>query len=763
MSRDDHDSNEVPPVRGFLKKLLWGLGISQGEESADSPPDPSPGKQEEDQATYPIRIQPLAPPQVPEESIDRIPVFLAIDLGTSASAVVWSRLPDRPPADIPVPVNFGELGQRSALVGGQAPLVGSQILFSRVPLHGEGKNKLGGRQNHCFLGAVADEIQQAHPDHSTSYYTSVKRLLDLPSNDGEGRDSTPLFNLPGVVEAVFQELLLMALVPQHSETVQGYAMLHGDSAPGVGFPERHRTSLCRRVLQEGLTLFVTIPNSFSHREVKVLENAAEMAGKEVMRVLRNAHQGLQGPLQERPTVRLLRESEAIAWWEHSLDRHERKRGGTTRSKDATPERWLVFDMGAGTTDLALLEVEERDIHLVRRSGIPVGGDDFDLVFCQHIEPGTVLCDALKKHLPEVPTAMKKVEDMIALRGLSPGERWHPDRLCNLNYLDRVAVKSTAEHCKRLWSMDEGWKSFVVGDDDDVDGGMWKVWTRDTLERRRSVSMGVDDLQDRELLMVPMWARPYRQLVLLITKGCCLGLGGEEAPVNRVILSGRSARLPGIKKALVAVLRQSGLANDETRVDWVRGTEEGGGRRAEDAKLAVARGAATYAWEFDYQDTPARMSEQIVATALNWWEKVVVDLNTQLDPMGRCRALYRMARPERQSLLFVYRQRIPKPVVDELRQGDTDQERLDIETSTFCRKRLFVKAISSGGGEVWYGFQLDEQKGRVSLFEGDGRGDLSYIEPDIGEPPDILDHPVTGLPEDWQWSGEGNPTTQGEHQ
>ncbi len=49
----------------------------------------------------------------------------------------------------------------------------------------------------------------------------------------------------------------------------------------------------------------------------------------------------------------------------------------------------------------------------------------------------------------------------------------------------------------------------------------------------------------------------------------------------------------------------------------------------------------------------------------------------------------------------------------------------------------------------------------SIVEGTGREELSATEPDTGEPPEILAHPVTGLPEDRQWRRKETPP-QGEH-
>ncbi len=749
-----------------------GLGPApEGEEDeVETPRDRGPSPS----SPHPILIRPLARPEDDTDDLAELPVKMAIDLGTSASAVVYATEPDPDNKEIPVHIDFGVLGQRTALVAGMAPLIGSQILFSTVSLGGP--SHLGGDELHCFIGSVADTIREDFPDDSVAYYTSVKRLLDLP--ESSGRDAADDINLPTVVEGVFRELLFLALLPEESETVRAAVMRHNTKG-GAGSPPdpRHiglsfgaREYLRERIAQDGLELFITMPNSFSFREVESLKQAATLAGQSVMERLADTAPGLGGRAHTRPLVQLLRESEAIAWWEHALDQDGGSQGGSADQ----PERWLVFDMGAGTTDLALLEVGGDDIRLIRRSGIPVGGDDFDHAFLQHIEPGMHMEEALAQHTDPkdgIDGILKGVRDLGSTAGAPTATRqlcWHPERLESLAYDQRVLVKNAAERCKCSWSTADTWKRYIG---DAIDEGnkvyaSWDDWLAATLERRSDKSPDLEALERSEVLLAPLWQKAYRQLVLLITRGCCLGLVGEggtqDTAVSRVILSGRSALLPGIQRALERALRDAGILEPgTTKVAWVRGQKVAAGQKAQDAKLAVVRGAAVYAWNLDFHDTPARMSDQIIARAHGAWERVVIDLNTQLDPMGRCRALYRMSRPKRRPhLLLVHRHRIPKDVVDDFCKRGDHVEELDIRKSNFCRKRLFRSKIPKGDGQWWLGFQLDEREGRITLFQGDGAGDLRSVPEDRGMPPDLPRHPVTGLLEDWQWSGKGQPSRGG---
>jgi hypothetical protein len=775
----DPDTSEVPEKTSSLMRFwqrsrwLMGLGPNPEPAEADVARLESQPTGSESLEAYSLAIRPLARPENEVQEDTVLAVKLAIDLGTSASAVVYALEPDPDNKDIPVLVDFGPLGQRSAMVGNQAPLIGSQILFSTVPL--EGPSHLGGDELHCFIGAQADLVRKAFPEHSVAYYTSVKRLLDLPG--GSGGENAADVNLPKVVEGVFRELLFLALLPEESETVRvGRLLKSGSGTSGdevesakIGLPRRAREYLRERIAQDGLELFITMPNSFSFREVESLKNASTLAGQKVMERLAAQSGGLGGRAHTTPVVQLLRESEAIAWWEYALDRDQ---GLSTNSED-DPERWLVFDMGAGTTDLALLEVGGQDIRLIRRSGIPVGGDDFDHAFLQHLEPGMRMEAALAAHTEQadgVDRMLAAVRDLKRTGGAAAARKhviWHPDLLEQLAYDERVMVKEAAEHCKRSWSTAQSWKKYI-GDQVDEEKKVyaaWDDWLVATLQRRTDHLLDAQALEGDELLLVPLWQKAYRQLVMLITRGCCLGLVGEvgakKTAVNRVILSGRSALLPGIQRALERALRDAGLMNAETKVTWVRGQQAGGAHKSQDAKLAVVRGAATFAWNLDVVDTPARMSDQITARARGLWDKVVIDLNTQLDPMGRCRALYRMSRPtQRAALLLVHRHRIPKDVVEDFCGGDSNQEQLDIRKSNLCRKRLFRSTIPKGTGDWWLGFQLDEREGRIALFQGDGSEDLKSVSEDPGMQVSLPRHPVTGLLEDWQWSGDGSPSRGG---
>jgi hypothetical protein len=184
--------------------------------------------------------------------------------------------------------------------------------------------------------------------------------------------------------AIYEELLLLALNPEKSSTLR---LLNEDlnavegsaSPPGRGteaerlhlwkteggLPGRDRDRHLRESIVAGARLRLCVPNSFDAQSVDLSVGRLTEAFNSVVRKL------FPRSIQfEPPNVSIVREAEAIAWCSDNVP------AGVA----------LVIDIGAGTTDAALVHLrgtnradEAARLRVLYRTGVPFGGDDVDQV------------------------------------------------------------------------------------------------------------------------------------------------------------------------------------------------------------------------------------------------------------------------------------------------------------------------------------------------------------------------------------------------
>ncbi len=812
-------------LRHLLRKDKPEAGLERGPEKALEVPFHETVFRHHQDGHHPVPVElPPRPARKASQGLEDIGAVVAVDLGTSASAVATAIHAEGPPFY----VHSGVLGEIDARLEDRVPLIGSELLG---PLSAPGSRAAWyvlGRTGRYWLERLRGS--KTNGLFTPAYYASVKRMLEL-----SGRLDVVKYSLGGV----FRELLLMALCPARSGTVRARYLIeqgHDDWAVPVpqedlesyvarkqlGFPASVRRYLAGAVRRAGLELYVTVPNAFAFGEVDMMVQAARKAGADAMTAWGVRRSGL-------PDVHVLREAEAVACWHHhclqpgsSPGASQRPPGegsawgpgedqgapATARVREAarpgvgeppgsssggganggtapallaqqpghaTPRTgyWLVFDMGAGTTDLALVLVRERGYRLVHRSGLPVGGDDVDLLFVRHLArqplreyfadvatgPRAVSFEEVAEHLSraaQTPDPLRvgktaaldeppwvRLEDTLFLEGL--------------DYRHRLALKRLACECKVLWS--HAMRGHLGAPADPY------------LEEVFGLSDTVPDLADcreqadfgKYLLRAP----GYRLLLYLVTRGCCQALlertGPLPSPVDRVVVSGRAARLPLVAEALSYALEEAGYAHpDVTTYQWPLGSRDRSQPTTEvDSKLAVVRGAAWYGFRRWHHELPRGASNDIVMQTFLSREGETTLLFRQGEPLdagGRARKLVafdiREGSAGEDFRIRFFHQRLPVRLVEDLASGRPGTFEA-LANSAMCRRILadgFRPRVSH-----LLGIEIDEEQRKLELYAPLEREDLHRVELGPVSVP-ATRHPVTGLQEDWLWEGEGAHTS-----
>lgn len=703
-------------------------------------------RKKEAAAVKPLVLTPLGRGQANPFDVETGRPRLAIDLGTSASAVGF--LHAQAGNHTVHLVDFGQLGDGLEDVG-RAPtrslLVGSQIFDGTLP----------DEEPFTCLGRTATKLH-LQDEARGWYHTSVKRALEANTLGETGLGQSGLsahlsVNLQRLVVQVFTELLLLAVVPAKSATWRNAVRMAGgdeEAFRGVGLPRQVRTALEGWIPEAGVELYITVPNSFTRHELDVLRDGAEAAAGTLF-------DALDVPPDKPIKIHTLREAEAIAWWEQSADpdrraaREKAKVEGTT----VPTERWLVFDMGAGTTDLALVEVHNRDIRLIRRSGVPLGGDDVDLamlLYLAHEDLRTAAETTLLSGASGRTKDLNVTFGTLPIAGLTPEVA--ADRLDRCPDEVRQLLKEEARVIKEAWS------AYIPAQVE----GSWEDWLAATMDLSRVEGKDMNDLSDAALLEAPFWSDRYRLLVHLVTVGCCQPLVDEGASqrVDRVLLSGRAAFLPGIWRALQTALGRAGLVDGDTDWGWPSSPAGWTPNAPMAAKLAVVRGAAVFSKMGRRRSAPARLADAITAEIQfsdSPDEEVipVIPRNTQLDARGQCRRLYRLTdEPGAEVPIAIHRQRLPEEVVAHVDKQMSDRlGTLRVASTRLCRRPLAILNLKMGrADEAWLGFQVDEQNSRVDLFISEEGDELSRLNRKLVGMPADATNPVTSVHSDWLWGG-----------
>jgi hypothetical protein len=477
----------------------------------------------------------------------------------------------------------------------------------------------------AVLGAVARLLEERQTV-TGEYHRSLKRMLsDLR------RDDQSHLKLRLRVEPLIEELLRLSLDPAASGTVRRQAELTGvavaELAGQLGLPDHE--ALRKAVATGTLDLYLCVPNAFGNFEEEVLRGAAWEAA---VRFQRDCAESLGvRRTDEAVAVRLIREAEAVAWW---VLHEDHLRGRQIAAHDAT---WLVFDVGAGSTDAAVVSVRTGDgrgqapeVRTDVHSGAVFGGHDVDELFLHATaeRAGEGHPDAIERRI-----AAAKTTRALQLRAFSDGkEAWSAEFTAALAGIDVDRLLRWIEAPDGPMPGAETIPPFRPGTE------LWPV---------REVT---------GFQFGPDYARFLRGTVVGVL--AALGAARPNAKLERVILSGRGALLPGVAPLVARKLVAMGWIASPSQVALVDGGDP------ERLKLACVLGIAVAA---AHRAVPDELSQTLS-------EEVSFGRAVPLWPRGArlqdsaVRAGLRLEGADGARLVGFYQYRCPREVADAIGAG-----------------------------------------------------------------------------------------------
>lgn len=518
------DEPHEGPSGGLVGGMLaWTKAIFIDSAEA-APEEEGPG---DDLAHLKVLYPDLAGGVVPGYAIAATHLKLAVDFGTSASAAAFVGAGGLLPQMI-------HLNPRRP----DRPFISSDVLYrSVIPEH---RSFFGVEEGQFALVLEPRGPKPAWCEDAEGYSgsTSLKRLLAESAQRGE-----PLDGYLDLVTSVFEELLRLALCPQWSRTLSAHAFVQAPTgATDAELNTARDTALADLRAQVGaqpplplnkcvakFSVAVSVPDSASVQLVRFLQSAVREAVRRVLDLCvaeeeihlepgDNLPRDLATFMDRRVNIRIVREAEATAWaLPEGIDQEENP-------------AILVLDVGAGTTDAALVQNLDYP-RVLAAAGLPIGGDDADLLLLRLASEGTFATDqAQRSTAPNLFVAGQPVQGLMQLGGLEAPFR--------ARFREDIR-------------------------------GLKESWSRDVSHDRTPES------------------DPGYLKLLALTKAIVKALLGRAASglvpaPTAVVLGGRGSKLPGILEGVTDLLRDEGLS--ATVFEY---GDEG------IAKTAVVRGAARW--------------------------------------------------------------------------------------------------------------------------------------------------------------------------
>ncbi len=519
----------------------WGVTDAEVRQiHAGSGPEPLPA--------FPALEAPqIFRPGITVGDVDQ--VIVCIDLGTSASAV--ARMDGTSNPHLARFYDEDEKGRPRAI-----HVIESDIAFPR-PEHADAAGP-------AVLGREAVRLESDR-DPAYDFYRSFKRMLtDTPRSDTRNAYYSAETRLAPRVAAMVEELLLLAILPEHSGTIGRVRQRHDAERAAqilslTGF-ESH-SSVADRIARGSLQLHISIPNAFGNFEERIIRRAAEAAaGRLIARCADLVGEDERGAGDV--SVSLVREAEAVVWWTHRI-----------RPSPDGEENWMVFDVGGGSTDSAVVTVRTRSgrpsVRLQMHSGAPFAGGDMDALFLR-------LAAAAAGDASEAAITAR----IAAERG------------------SKVQLMGTFSNIKINWSARlEQWLDDLTAEERDAFYG-WVIWPEEG-----DVEELLLQLPELRVLGSPwhtavLEPRSFAVAYARFLRGVVVGLVGslrEQAEqsggglrLDRVIISGRGSRIAGVRPLLERELKRLGWIAKATDVGFVPRLDEAD---RDHLKLACVRGIA----------------------------------------------------------------------------------------------------------------------------------------------------------------------------
>lgn len=317
----------------------------------------------------------------PLEDIDDDPVV--VDLGAPPDMVV----------------DFGTTATVVALVIVNQPFGGKTTVALKF-LAGEQEHVSDLYMHQGIVVAVGDEAREMRKKREPgTFHTSLKRYLELSSRGG-----------PNMMEAQYDDIVSEYLQKSIETKYKAFG----------------------KPVVPGSRIVISIPNSFNPEAVQLVQ-------KGVIRALNQLNDDGGVTDANRLTessVRIVRESEAIAYLYLRRDQVNGApvRGdgtvqpfdwGDDSSQDSLEEahakRIAVLDIGGGTTDLSLIDVDSEPsggirLNIRMNGGVPLGGSDVDKLLLRSVLKDVLTPDALK---------LKTVDEWHDLLERIRSEKEHP--------------------------------------------------------------------------------------------------------------------------------------------------------------------------------------------------------------------------------------------------------------------------------------------------------------------------------------------------
>ncbi|MDP6931545.1 MAG: hypothetical protein QGG40_01455 [Myxococcota bacterium] len=540
-----------------------------------------------DTDSFPVLQAPAALPRSDTHRPERI----CIDLGTRA-CTIGQFVADAPP----------RLARFVSPVSGEEHQIGSDLAFPRPGTQEPGEGP-------AVLGTYAT-LLAGRNDPRFQYYRSIKRLIaETPRHSEDNPDWTPLSDLKPRVAAVVQELLLLALAPEISGTLRLAHNLEDDPQAHqvrieeTGLPEKK--TILRTIERGGLEVFVCVPNAYGAFEEEILREATHQAARQF--VARATKGGPETFLR----IRLVREAEAIAWWTLHAEAQSAPTEGI--------ETWLVYDMGGGSTDSAVVEVHtlrrHREVRLLHSTGVAFGGDEVDHLLLHQVARtasdtdirsiDTRIVDARSTPTYELALcAQEKIAWSAQASDRLRALKDNPASLLEQGYMDgpdtgagRTSRGGAEQAARSFWPL-------------------FYAWLLEPGSYTGPYAKAAEDIFGSFRVPAGAWSgstvyagdlcRAYARFLRAVTEGIVRSLqdrAGGDLKVDRVLISGRGSLAVGVRPLLTRLLELWGCIQRADQVGSVPGVAGDGGD-ATAMKLACVRGIAVSS-PFLGPDTTAR--------------------------------------------------------------------------------------------------------------------------------------------------------------